>query len=82
MVAPCRQPEATKPRELGCRLAASHTHDNRVVQIVVGQEARPAHGAAEPETLLSGVQPLHHGTGILRGALPHLIPELVLPSRY
>ena len=46
-VAPCRQAEVSKPRELDCRLAAQYAHGNRVIQIIVGQETRPAHGAAE-----------------------------------
>ncbi len=33
--------------------AASYAHDNCVVQIIVGQEARLAHGAVEPGTVLN-----------------------------
>ena len=64
-VAPCRQAEVSKPRKLGCRLAAQYAHGNRVIQIIVGQETWPAHGAAAPGTLLA-TEPLHHGAGILR----------------
>ena len=48
-----RQVEVSKPHDLGCRLASSYADDNRVIQIVVGQEARPTHCAAAPETALS-----------------------------
>jgi hypothetical protein len=52
-VARCRQAEVSKPRELGCRLAAQYAHGNRVIQIIVSQEAWPAHGDAGSGTLWS-----------------------------
>ena len=50
-------------RELRCRLSPSCTHDNRVVEIVVGQVSRPAHGAVEPETSLSARRRCTTGLG-------------------
>jgi hypothetical protein len=52
-VTPRRQAKISKPRKLHCRLAASNTHDDRVIQVVVGQETRAAHRAFAPETALS-----------------------------
>jgi hypothetical protein len=52
-VTPRRQAKISKPRKLHCRLAASNTHDDRVIPVVVGQETRAAHRAFAPETALS-----------------------------
>ncbi len=52
-IGPRRQSEVSKPRELDGRLAAQYAHDNRVVQIVIGQKVWPAHSAVEPGILLS-----------------------------
>jgi hypothetical protein len=48
-----RQVEVSKPRDLGCRLESSYADDNSVIQIVIGQEARPTHCAAGPGIALS-----------------------------
>ena len=45
------------------RLAAQYAHDNRVVQIVIGQEVWPAHSAVEPGTLLSARRRCTTGLG-------------------
>ncbi len=52
--------------------------EDRVVEIIVGQEARPTHCAAERGTVLSA-EPPHHRAGILAGAMTYLIPEVILP---
>ena len=56
--------EDSKTGKLDGWLATEHTDDNRIVQVVVAQEARPAHDPARFGTLASARSRWTTGLGL------------------